>query len=32
MRDPFLTELNEVNDEEDFKESLRFCVPIMESR
>jgi len=24
MRDPFLTELNEVNDEEGFKKTLRY--------
>jgi len=25
MRDPFLTDLNKVNDKEDFKETLRFA-------
>jgi len=25
MRDPFLTDLNKINDEEDFKETLRFA-------
>jgi len=25
VRDPFLTDLNEVNDQEDFKETLRFA-------
>jgi len=25
MRDSFLTDLNEVNDQEDFKETLRFA-------
>jgi len=31
MRDTFLTDLNEVNDQEDFKET-QICVPIMEPR
>jgi len=28
MRDPFLTDLNEINDQEDFKET-QSCMPII---